>query len=82
MHLRHSAPPVHQAVRPVAEASATAQVRRPARIGFNAARPTVPVPIAATNPPQPAGIGHPAPDRGPANSRLAKNHDPTTRKGP
>ena len=43
----------------------------PAGIAFNATHPTVPPPIAATNPPQPAGIGQPAPDR-PASRRLAR----------
>ena len=48
-----------------------------AGIGFNATRPTVPPPIAGPNPPQPARIGHPAPDRC-HHARLAGIDDQAT----
>ena len=51
----------------------TALAGPPAGIAFNATHPTVPPPIAATNPPQPAGFGQPAPDRQPSSPLLAGN---------
>ena len=67
----------------------SAQADPSAGIGFNATALTVPAPIADTDPPQPAGFGHLAPDRRPSSPRLAgtdqltpaRIHQPTRSQG-